>query len=57
MGLKDLFLPKIVHSDPNVRKKAVMKEKDKQMLQNVIKNDNDDMVREAAQMRLEELTA
>ena len=57
MGFKDLFLPKIVHSDPNVRKKAVMKESDKQMLQNVIKNDKDDMVREAAQMRLEELTA
>jgi len=57
MGFKDLFLPKIVHSDPNVRKQAVMKEKDRQLLQNVIKNEEDDAVREAAQMRLEELTA
>ena len=56
MGFKDLFLPKIAHSDPKVRKQAVMKEKDQQMLQNVIKNDKDDMVREAAKMRLEELT-
>lgn len=55
MGFKDLFLPKIAHSDPKVRKQAVMKEKDQQMLQNVIKNDKDDMVREAAKMRLEEL--
>lgn len=57
MGFKDLFLPKIVHSDPDVRKQAVMKEKDRQLLQNVIKNDANDQVREAAQMRLEELTA
>ena len=57
MGFKDLFLPKIVHSDPNVRKQAVLKEKDRQLLQNVIKNEEDDAVRKAAQMRLEELTA
>ena len=57
MGFRDLFLPKVAHSDPKVRKKAVMKEKDKQLLKKVIENDNDDRVREAARMRLEDLTA
>jgi len=57
MGFRDFFLPKIAHSDPDVRKQAIQKEKDRQLLQNVIKNDADDKVPEAAKLRLEELTA
>lgn len=57
MGFKDFFLPKIAHSDPEVRKKAVEKTKDTILLQNVIKNDRDTSVREHAQKRLQELTA
>jgi hypothetical protein len=57
MGFRDLFLPKLVHSNPEVRKKAVLKAKDRQVLKNVIKNDKDERVRETAKRRLEELKA
>lgn len=55
MGFRDLFLPKIAHSNPEVRKKAVLKANDRQLLKNVIKNDKDERVRETAKRRLEEL--
>ncbi len=56
MAFRDLFLPKIAHSDPEVRKKAVLNEKDKALLQRVIQNDKDPEVIKTAQKRLEELT-
>ena len=56
MALRDIFLPKIAHSDPEVRLKAVQKERDAGMLQRVIANDKDPRVVEAAKARLEELT-
>ncbi len=56
MAFRDLFLPKIAHSDPEVRKKAVLNEKDKALLQRVIENDKDPEVIKTAQKRLEELT-
>ena len=57
MAFRDLFLPKIAHSNPEVRKKAVMNESDKGLLQRVIENDKDPEVVDTAKKRLEELTA
>ncbi|MEN8753464.1 MAG: hypothetical protein AB1Z18_11915 [Desulfobacterales bacterium] len=57
MAFRDLFLPKIAHSNPEVRKKAVKDEKDKALLQRVIENDQDPEVVKTAKKRIEELTA
>ena len=57
MAFRDLFLPKIAHSNPEVRKKAVKDEKDKALLQRVIENDQDPKVVKTAKKRIEELTA
>jgi hypothetical protein len=55
MKFKDFFLPKIVRSDPNVRKKAVLAERNVEVLKGVIKNDSDKGVRETALKRLKKL--
>ena len=55
MAFKDFFLPKIAHSNPEVRKKVVQKETNTVLLQQVVKNDKDPGVVEAAKARLEEL--
>ena len=55
MKFRDLFLPKLAHSDPKVRKKAVMKEKDPNILKKVIENDKDQDVRKTASRRISEL--
>jgi hypothetical protein len=52
---RDLFIPKIVRSDPNVRKKAVLAEKSPEVLKGVIKNDSDKEVRQTARKRLQKL--
>ncbi len=57
MKLRDFFLPKLAHSDPAVRKEAVLSEKDAQMLEKVIEHDDSREVRQAAKMRLNELQA
>jgi hypothetical protein len=57
MKFKDLFLPKIARSNPNVRKKAVLAEKNPQVLKGVIKNDSDKGVRETAMKRLKKLNS
>jgi hypothetical protein len=57
MKLRDFFLPKIAQSNPNVRKKAVMKENDKGLLIKVIQNDSDRNVRQAARKRLQRLNS
>jgi len=56
MAFRDLFLPKIAHSNPEVRKKAVEGVTDTALLQRVIDNDKDPGVVETAKARLEELT-
>ena len=56
MKFRDLFLPKIVRSDPNVRKKAVLAERNVEVLKGVIKNDSDKRVRETALKRLKKLS-
>jgi len=55
MKFRDIFLPKIARSDPNVRKKAVMEETNKGLLKNVIQKDSDKEVRQAARKRLQKL--
>ena len=55
MAFRDLFLPKIAHSNPEVRKKAVLKESNAELLKMVIENDRDPEVREVAKTRLQEL--
>jgi hypothetical protein len=55
MKFRDIFLPKIARSDPNVRKKAVMEETNEGVLKNVIQKDSDKEVRQAARKRLQKL--
>ena len=57
MKFSDLFLPKIARSDPEVRKKAVLKENNTDLLQQVIQKDSDPEVRKTAKHRLEKLVA
>jgi hypothetical protein len=57
MKFSDLFLPKIARSDPEVRKKAVMKEKNPGLLKQVGKKDTDPEVRRLALKRLKALGA
>ena len=57
MKFRDLFLPKIASSNPDVRKKAVMEEANKDLLMKVIQNDADRDVRQAARNRLQQLEA
>jgi hypothetical protein len=57
MKFRDLFLPKLAHSDSKVRKKAVLKEKDSNILKKVIENDKNPDVRRAANRRLKDLSA
>lgn len=55
MKFRDFFLPKIVRSDPSIRKKAVLAESNPEVLKGVIKNDSDKEVREIARKRLQKL--
>ena len=57
MKFKDIFLPKIVRSDPNVRKKAVLGESNRDVLKKVIQNDADKEVRQAARKRLQRINS
>ena len=55
MKFRDLFLPKLAHSDPEVRKKAVRKEENVELLEKVVENDEDPEVRKLAQKQIEKL--
>lgn len=55
MKFRDLFLPKIAHSNPEVRIKAVDSEENAELLKKVKENDSDPRVVKAAQKRLEAL--
>ena len=57
MKFGDLFLPKIARSDPEVRKKAVLKETNVGLLQQVSQNDADPEVRRLALEKLATLEA
>ena len=55
MGFRDFFVPKIAHSDPEVRKTAIATETDQVLLKNIVKLDKDPGVVECARKRLEEI--
>jgi hypothetical protein len=55
MKFRDIFLPKIARSNPEVRKKAVGAEQNADILKKVIQNDSDQGVRDAARKRLQRL--
>ena len=57
MKFKDLFLPKIARSDPNVRIEAVKEEINRELLKQVVEQDDNSAVREAAKSRLQQLAA
>jgi hypothetical protein len=57
MKFRDLFLPKIARSDPEVRKEAVRMETNADLLKKVVENDKEKSVRETARRRLAELSA
>ena len=55
MKFRDLFLPKIAHSKPEVRIEAIKTEENVELLKKVTQNDSDSRVVKAAQKRIEEL--
>lgn len=57
MALRDLFVPKLAHSNPEVRKKAVLKQRDPGILKQVIEKDQDPKVVKTAKQRLKELAS
>jgi hypothetical protein len=56
MKFRDIFLPKIAHSDPNMRIEAIKSEKNIALLKKVVENDSDPRVVSAARQRLEKLS-
>jgi hypothetical protein len=57
MAFRDLFLPKIAHSNPEKRKEAIKEEKDIGLLNRVVDNDDNPEVVEMAKQRIAELQA
>jgi len=57
MAFRDLFLPKIAHSNPEKRKEAVREERDIGLLKRVVDNDDNTEVIELAKQRIAELNA
>lgn len=57
MAFRDLFLPKIAHSNPEKRKDAVSEAEDIDLLKRVIENDDNAEVVELAKQRIAELQA
>ena len=55
MKFRDFFLPKIAHSNPEVRITAIKDEDNIELLKNVIENDSDQRVIDAAKSRIEAL--
>jgi hypothetical protein len=56
MKFRDFFVPKYVHSDPNVRINFIHKTTDTILLQSIIEKDQDDDVVKEARERLQTLT-
>jgi hypothetical protein len=52
MKLRDLFVPGWNHSNPEVRKKAIARIDNPELLKRISEKDDDPMVREAASDRL-----
>ena len=56
MKLRDLFVPRWDHSDPMVRKKAVEKMNNIDLIKQIAENDEHPMVRDTALELLDRLT-
>jgi len=56
MKFSDFFVPKYVHSDPQVRIKFVYKTTDLMLLKSMVEKDQDGEVVQAARDRIEALT-
>ena len=56
MKLRDLFVPRWDHSDPMVRKKAVEKMNNIELIKQIAEKDEHPMVRDAAMAMLDRLT-
>ena len=52
MKFRDLFVPRWHHSNPEVRKKAIARIDNPDLLKHISEKDDDPMVREAASDRL-----
>lgn len=57
MKLRDFFVPKYVHSDPEVRINFINKTTDKLLLESIMEKDKDSTVVQAARDRLDAVTA
>lgn len=55
MKFSDLFMPKHANSNPEVRKKAILKMQDANLLAQISEKDADDAVRTLAIQRLQEM--
>ena len=55
MKFSDLFVPKYLHSDPNVRLKLVAKTSDINLLEQMAEKDGDALVRRSAAERAQTL--
>lgn len=55
MKFRDFFVPKYVHSDPNVRIKFINNTDDERLLKSIIENDKDKNVTLAAKDRIHTL--
>jgi len=56
MKFSDLFVPKYLNSNPEVRMKFVKKTKHVELLEQIVKNDSDKKVVQAARDRINELS-
>ena len=57
MNLKDLFVPRYLHSDPEVRLKLAKNSNDTKLLRSMAEKDADENVRKAAAERADALMA
>ena len=48
MGLGDLLKPKYKHSNPDIRKKAISKLDDLKLLEEIVRNENNEEVKKSA---------
>ena len=55
MKFSDLFVPRWQNSNPDVRRRAVMKSTDEKLLMQISEKDLDDQVRQAALQRIDDL--
>lgn len=56
MRFSDFFVPKYLHSNPDVRIRFINKCKDLHLLEQITEQDEDDMVAQAARERIQALT-